>query len=200
MLPIGTLRRSGLFFAVGSLIGTLFDRIHVATGVLQYPRPVLAGQGWWVPFLMGGAGVALVSGRMPLLRRLGDRRNDPSEGLVVSIVWFGAAYLASGLFQSNPLTLASALSMAFVVRAAVYKLPAREWLLAVATGVTGTLFEAVLCALGSFSYVHPDALRVPAWLPALYLHAALLARAIDRRVALGNRGTVGSPTSNAPAA
>src|SRR6266508_3371407 len=42
--------------------------------------------------------------------------------------------------------------------------------------VGGSLFEAALSSTGAFHYQHPDVLLVPAWLPALYLHASLLVR------------------------
>jgi hypothetical protein len=54
---------------------------------------------------------------------------------------------------------------------------------ALATALGGTLFEAMLSSTGAFYYTkdNQDILGVPIWLPALYLHASLLTRAIALR-------------------
>ena len=49
----------------------------------------------------------------------------------------------------------------------------QNWLLSIATAITGTLTEMVLVAAGAFSYLQPDFLGVPYWLPCIYACASL---------------------------
>jgi hypothetical protein len=46
--------------------------------------------------------------------------------------------------------------------------------------VAGPLFERTLSSTGAFTYTHVDALGVPLWLPALYLHLGPALRHIQR--------------------
>jgi hypothetical protein len=183
-------RRALALFAVGAVVGTLGDRIHTHYGVLGYPRVVAFGEAWFVPFLMGGAGIALVSGQALVRRALSlpaARATGDGRAVVTAFAWFACAYFASGVFQNYPVALTVAFVGAFLGRALGRvdapgpRGSAALFAGALLTAVGGSLFESALSATGAFAYAMPDALGVPIWLPGLYLHAAMLARAIDRR-------------------
>jgi hypothetical protein len=167
-----------LLFALGAVVGTAADQIHVRAGVLSYPRgsALLPGQPSWVPLLFGAAGVALPLGNAALLRLALERPSPGSiRGVASAVLWFFTAYASTALLQAVPLLLATALVLAWSARVALR--PTLDKLLAgpiFAFG--GAVFEAWLSSTGAFHYRHPDVGLVPAWLPALYLHVSLMTR------------------------
>jgi len=91
------------------------------------------------------------------------------------VVWFYAAYTSTGLFQGTPLALTLALVALWTARLAIA--PTMDKAIAGPIyAIAGSLFESALSSTGGFHYRHPDLLLVPAWLPALYLHVALMTR------------------------
>jgi hypothetical protein len=179
-------QRFGLLFLVGAAVGTLGDRVHTFAGVLHYPKPFVFDEAWWVPFLMGGAGVFL-----PTAHALVDRlRRDVRQGapqtatmpdVMTAFLWFAGAYAASGVFKAHPIALAIVFTATFVVRALALRISSMHWTIALCTGLGGTLFESALSSTGAFAYLEPSVVGVPIWLAGLYLHLALLVRAIDCR-------------------
>ncbi|MEK6606893.1 MAG: hypothetical protein AABZ30_04455 [Myxococcota bacterium] len=173
-----------VLFVVGAILGTACDQIHVQFGVLWYPRPFMLGQAWWVPPLFGGAGIALSYGPALILRALPAAPPPARPGREIAIAGasFVAAYFATGVFSAHPLALAAGLAAAWAAR--LVRLDRREAVGALVVSLTaaaaGSLFEAALSSTGAFFYHRPDALGVPIWLPSLYLHVALLGRAIAR--------------------
>jgi hypothetical protein len=178
-------RRVAAFFLLGAVVGTLGDRIHTFWTVLTYPRPTAWGEAWWVVPEMGCAGVAMIAAHAQTRGALGEAPGGASSRDVASaFAWFAGAYLATGLFRAYPGALALALAAAFVARALSpgVRTSRAMWLHALGTALTGTLAEATLSATGAFSYVVAGRVgNVPVWLPGLYLHAALLARSVERR-------------------
>ncbi len=71
-------------------------------------------------------------------------------------------------------------------------LAGRSWqnlLLSLVTATTGTLIEMTLVAAGAFSYVHPEILGVPFWLPCIYACASLAVGDLGRSLmSLSQRG------------
>jgi hypothetical protein len=174
--------RERRLFLVGAIVGSALDMIHVLSGVLNYPKPFYPwGQAWWVPFLFGAAAIVLVRGYRLVADLVGAR--DPalsSNALTSAALGFIGAYLATGLFHQQELLLAVGLVAAWSLHQRLH--PGQgtgPYAFAVAIG--GTLFESLLSSTGAFDYTEPDFLGVPIWLPALYLHAALLTRAIALR-------------------
>lgn len=171
-----------LLYLVSGIVGALCDQIHVQSGVLAYPIAFYpGGQSVWVPFLFGGAGVVLVKGEA-LFRRLigGESSALPVGSIPLTAAGFVLAYLSTGFFHSNPLLLLAGLVVAWLAHFWRYfdknLIP---YCIAVAIG--GCLFEGTLASTGAFYYTKPDIYYVPIWLFGLYLHAALLTRAIARR-------------------
>jgi hypothetical protein len=175
-----------LLFLIVGVLGTACDQIHVQFEVLAYPSPFLLGQALWVPLVFGAASVFIVASYAPF-RRLAPRDEPPPSAAALAFVAadFLAAYFATGIFKGTPVALALGLTLAWVaVLAARFSLDRVLFGLAVALG--GVLVETALSALGGFHYNFPyDGARalghVPLWLPALYLHVALLTRVVARR-------------------
>jgi hypothetical protein len=187
-------RRALALFAGGGVGLALCDQIHVRTGVLDYDTGGFFGQAWWVPLQFGVASLAIVLGAAPFAARRADPRRLE---LVTGVGWFVAAYAATGLFHAHPDALAGTLSAGWILRVALARergvLVTYSLLLAAA----GTGVEGMLSAAGTFAYADPDFLRVPEWLPALYLNGAPFALALSG--ALTGRSGTRSPAGASPA-
>jgi hypothetical protein len=165
-------------FALGAVLGTAGDQLHVRSGVLHYPSGSLLvlGQPLWVPLLFGAAAVALVLGHAPILRAMGARPARGTMGaLGTAVLWFYAAYASTALLAGRPYALAAALLFAWCARVA-FAPAADEIAAGLLYAVLGPAFEAALSATGAFRYASPDLLLVPVWLPALYLHVSRMTR------------------------
>ena len=161
-----------LLFVCGGVAATLCDAHHVLWGVVWYPG---GGQPWWVFLLMGTSSLVLVGGYK--LARLGETSIAPRD-IAGPGAWFLGTYLATGPFAPWPYTLAMALLATFLWR--VRDEPARAWFLPLGAMLGGSVVEATISGAGLFSYLSPVVWKVPAWLPFLYLHVGLSARAIAR--------------------
>lgn len=175
-----------LLAVLGALLGPLFDQIHVVGGALHYPAPDLLGQPWWVypQFSLASLAMAGTCQWFLRLQRAGDSAGSIMD-VERSLVWFVGAYLSSVVFQSFEWGLAVALVVLFAwrLRDEAHRLPLV--LYAVACSFGGTLWEVTISSQGFFTYDAPAALiSVPAWLPGLYLHAALFTRASSRLLAV----------------
>jgi len=174
--PMRRPARVPLIFALGAVLGTAGDQLHLRSGVLSCGWPLLFGQPLWVPLVFGAAGVVLVLSHAPLLRLARGRPPRASGlGFARSVLWFYAAYACTALFRDAPLALTAALVGAWAARVALA--PATDKLAAgVIYAIAGAVFESALSATGAFHYRRPDLLLVPEWLPALYLHVSLMTR------------------------
>lgn len=160
-------------FLLGATLGSALDALHVATGVDRYSMPVLFGLAWWVPLLFGTAAVAIGYSH-PLVDRLLHHRRIARRllGTTGELAWLVLAYLVS----ASVLDSFAKLGLLLVIYLNFWLLAGKGWqnlLLSVVTAITGTLIEMVLVAVGAFSYLHPDLLGVPYWLPGLYICASL---------------------------
>jgi hypothetical protein len=170
--------------AIGAVVCTVCDHLHVTTGVLGYPRPFVWQQAWWVPLLFAGATAFCVWGARTVRGWLRARPLPPATGrtVIADGIAFVTAYAFTAYGNSLPNVVLGVLVAAWLARVAS-GMPG--WLvvysLIVAAG--GMLFEAGFSGLGFFHYHAPDYLGVARWLPALYLHAALLAATVERRIA-----------------
>lgn len=169
-----------LFF--GGVLGALCDQIHVRFGVLSYPRPDLLAQAWWVAPNFAVSAVLMMVGSQPFVERAPQTAGaHPSwRQLTEAALWFLTAYFASGLLFRHPAWLFAGYVATWLAR--VWPRVERKPLLVhgILLAAAGTGYEAVLSALGTFHYHHPDVLGVPVWLPGLYLHGSPLAFQITR--------------------
>ena len=174
-------------FVLGATLGTALDAIDVYSGVERYTVPALFGLAWWVPLLFGAAAVAIgYSHAMvdPLIWHV-----RPARRLSISfgeLMWLLLAYLvgASTLGSIAKVGLRTLMYLNF------WLLAGRSWqnlLFSLVTAITGTLVEMTLVAAGAFSYLHPDVLGVPYWLPCMYACASLAVGDVGRSL-LNRRG------------
>jgi hypothetical protein len=158
----------------GALVCTVCDHLHVVTGVLHYRSPWVWQQAFWVPLLFAGASLLIVAGAGPVvtLLRVGEAPPSPRE-VAGDALQFVAAYAFTAYGSGEPTVVATVLSAWWLGRMVRER---RPWMIpySIAVAIGGTLFEATLSSTGAFTYRAPDMLGVPRWLPALYLHVALL--------------------------
>ena len=159
-------------FLLGATLGTGLDALHVYSKIERYPMPTLFGLAWWVPLLFGAAAVAIGYSHPlvdPLLHHRRFRRLSVSIG---ELTWVVLAYLVS----ASTLPSIAKVGLLTVIYLNFWVLAGRGWqnlLLSLVTAITGTLIEMILVAAGAFSYLHPDFVGVPYWLPGIYACASL---------------------------
>lgn len=161
-----------VLFAVGAVLGTALDHLHVAAGVLAYPQPFLFSQAAWVPPLFGVAVVAFVQ----LHRPFRDARDGAPSllRLAGALALFAAAYATTALGFHSPRAVVAILLPSWALLAAGPGFTRRA-AYGIVIAALGTAFESALIGAGGFHYLAgPRVMRVPVWLPALYLHASLL--------------------------
>jgi len=180
--------------AEGAAVCTLGDQLHVRFGVLSYPRPFLAGQAWWVPFLFFLAVLSMLLAYPAIFRGMKRALGWPQARATLDVrdarralLEFFLAYATTAVASARPVLVLLALTGAFGLRLAL------DWRAADDAGrralvaalpfvagaiVVGPLVEATLIAFGQFRYTHPHVLGFAMWLPALYLHAAWSGRAM----------------------
>ncbi len=160
-------------FVIGAICGTALDAFHVYSSIEHYPKPAFLGVAWWVPLLFGIAAVSIGYSHPfidPLIHNI--RRPRRLTTSIAELSWLLLAYvIAAGAFTSiSKVILLSLIYFNF------WLLTGRGWqnlLLSLITAITGTLIEMTLVAAGAFSYLEPDILGVPYWLPFMYACASL---------------------------
>lgn len=173
-------RRLAACFAIGVVLGTALDGIHLLGDVLSYETTAFGEWAWFVPLEFGLVGV-LAGIAIPVIEqavgpaspfRPGRGRRAAEVGL------FAAAYGATALWDGDgaPWLLAG-LTLLLLLR--LWLAPVRgDWLYAVAAAVLGPLGEIVISASGAFDYAHPDLAGIPMWLPALWANGGLMIRRV----------------------
>jgi hypothetical protein len=187
ILPVGWL------FLPGATLGTALDMLYVQSGIERYPSPALFGVAWWVPPLFGAAAVGIGYSHV-----LGDvllRHRRIRSHLLWSAgesLWLVLTYLLS----ASGLASLAKVGLVLVVYLNFWVMVGGGWqiaLLGLVTAVTGTLIEMILVAAGAFTYLHPDFLGVPFWLPGIYACASLAVGDLGRALFFaGRRGIVAS--------
>jgi hypothetical protein len=160
-------------FLLGAIFGSGLDAIAVYSHVERYSMPVLFGLAWWVPVLFGAAAVALGFSHPLVDPLIGNVR--PGSKLSISfgeLTWL----LLAQLVGVSTLSSIAKVGLLFLIYLNFWLLAGRSWqnlLFSLVTAITGTLIEMTLVAAGTFSYLHPDILGVPYWLPCIYACASL---------------------------
>jgi hypothetical protein len=174
------------FAALGAVMGTLLDALHVWNvtarydGVWRFPYLNVA---WYVPFEFTVAGVIVGMLRPELDEEWHRKRDDlPRLKVAFGLGCFVVAWAGSGLLSR--VGAANALiALGFGATAlGVWALTDRTWqgaLAGVITAVLGVGVEASLVWQGTYFYTTPSLWGVPVWLPSLYLTAC---------IAIGNLG------------
>ena len=169
-----TLKLTLILFLVGAVLGPTMDGFHTHSDTLFYPHVWLLKMDWWVPFLFGGAGVAVGLSHLDLDLRLGKDYLDLTwVHVAFGMASFAAIYFISGFLKIDETRKVVLLyTLAFLVWY-IYDKTYSGLLLALVTAVLGTFSEISLIAADWFYYTHPDFLGVPYWLPALYVAASV---------------------------
>ena len=177
-------------FLLGATFGTALDAFHVYSFVEQYTRPAFFGVAWWVPLLFGSAAVAIGYSH-PLVDPIIHNLRRPRR-LITSIAelsWLLLAYLIA----ASPISSLAKTALLILIYFNFWLLTGRGWqnlLLSLVTAITGTLVEMTLVAAGAFSYLQPDILGVPYWLPFMYACASLAVGDLGRSIMSSSaRGT-----------
>ena len=175
-----------LLFLVGAICGTALDAFHVYSAVEHYPRPAFLGVAWWVPLLFGFAAVSIGFSHPfidPLIHNL--RRPRRLTTSIAELSWLLLAYVIAASALSS---IAKAILLGLIYFN-FWLLTGRGWrnlLLSFVTAITGTLIEMTLVAAGAFSYLQPDILGVPYWLPFMYACASLAVGDLGRSLKYGS--------------
>jgi len=177
-----------LAFVAGGIGGTLLDQIHVRTNVLRYAHPDLFGQPWWVAPQFGLAVVAILLATVWFTDRAGRESRD-AVPMIADAVAFVVAYTVTGIFHRHPWLVLIALCVIWAGMILVHRDRVTLVAISMALAVGGPVYESLLTWTGAFTYtVTPLALRVPIWLPALYLTAGSLAASTARAISFGGSG------------
>jgi hypothetical protein len=176
-------------FALSCVIGPLLDQIHVIGGALSYAHPWLLGQAWWVGPQFGLAFAFICAVSLAAQHRYGSEVLSPTHAARIGqqIIWFLAAYLATGILWERPWLLAALLAAGLVVRVLSVRPDRLTIVSLLVLALAGSLYEAIVSSLPeTFDYTLTGVLPVPIWLPLLYMHGAPLLRtfAKDATVAL----------------
>lgn len=156
----------------GAALGTAWDRMHAIAGTLAYSGTTHA-QPWWVPVEFAIAGVAVLIG----VRTFGDPVPGPREPrrALFEVVWLSALYALTALsWRSSAATTAILLVLLLFRLRALQRDGRQNVVPALALVAGGPALEAALSASGVFAYARPDFVRIPLWLPVLYMHAVPL--------------------------
>ena len=178
-------------FLLGAILGTALDAFHVYSDVERYPAPVLFGVAWWVPLLFGIAAVAIGYSHPlidPIIHNL--RRPRRLTTSIAELAWLLLAYVIA----ASPISSLAKTILLSLIYFNFWFLTGRGWqnlLLSLVTAITGTLVEMTLVATGAFSYLQPDILGVPYWLPFMYACASLAVGDLGRSIMSSSaRGTL----------
>ena len=160
-------------FLAGAICGTALDVFHVYSSIERYHRPAFLGIAWWVPLLFGFATV-FIGYSHPFIDPLIHNIRRPRR-LITSIAELSWLLLAYVIAASTFTSISKAILLGLIYFN-FWLLTGRGWrnlLLSVVTAITGTLIEMTLVAAGAFSYLQPDILGIPYWLPFMYACASL---------------------------
>jgi hypothetical protein len=160
-------------FVLGATVGTWLDAFHVYSKVERYAMPEFLGVAWWVPLLFGGAAVAIGYSHAKVDPLLGQRRVPRLlQMCIIQLLWVVLVYVIS----ATSIDTLAKVGLMTIVYVNFWFVAGKGWqnvALSLATAITGTLVEMVLVAAGAFTYLHPDFMGVPYWLPCIYACASL---------------------------
>jgi hypothetical protein len=166
--PVKTL----VLFALGAIIGSLLDHLHVASGAVSYSRPFLFGAAAWTPLLFGVA----AAGFADLHHRLRAMFHGPAIATrpiaIADFLLFVAAYWMSAYLHFTNSGLLAIFMVIYAARATIVREPPHRIAHAFACAMLGLVSEYALTGFGLFVHHRADFLRVPYWLPGLYVLAA----------------------------
>lgn len=168
-----------LLAIAGALLCTVGDHLHATLGVLVYSHADVWGQPLWVAPMFALAAIVCVATARPFVADL----PPPKASLLLSdaLGFMGAYVYTSFAPPDRPSVTLAVLAGAFVVRVLGERRSARVVVYSLLLGLGGVVTERMISATGGFHYLHPDWLKTPRWLAAIYFHAGLLSADIAAR-------------------
>jgi hypothetical protein len=174
-------------FALGAVVGTLLDGIHLLGDVLVYDQQAFGEWAWFVPLEFGLAGL-LAGLAIPVIERAVGLSPPwrPTLALrIAELLLFAAAYGATALWDGDGAPWLM-LGLTALLGVRLWLAPvAGDWAYAAAAALLGPLAEIAISATGAFDYTHPDFAGIPMWLPALWANGGLLIRRLLLPLAVG---------------
>jgi uncharacterized protein DUF2878 len=165
-------------FALGAVLGTGLDAIHVYGDVETYSSEVFGELGWFVPLEFGLAGVAAALA-IPILERRFGPGHQPVwtawERLREVILLTGLYVTSIAVNGPNAALFLIALVVLLAVRLRFVSTRG-DLGFALTAAVAGPVVEAAIHAVGAFDYTEPDVLGLPLWLPGLWANGGLAIR------------------------
>ena len=183
-------RATVILAGVGATLGSALDAIHSHFGAISYTSPVLAKAAWWVPLLFASAYAGGIA--RPLLAR--EEPRPPLWKVALGLGLFIAAYWLTVAPWSLPVRC-SLLGALFVASWASCDRTRLGLLLAAVAAVVGPSVEMALIHAGVFVHHEVLAFGIPAWLPLLYLTAAVGLGALARWLAADKEARKGGRVS-----
>jgi hypothetical protein len=168
-----------ILFLVGAVLGTALDHLHVASGTTSYPAPVFFQAAWWTPLLFGFAAAGFADLHARLRQLFGAPPRPQPKMLAVDFVLFVAAYWASAYLPLPNAALLGLFASIYLVRVAALRDPPHRIVHGLLCAALGVFAEWALTGLGLFTHHRADFLRVPLWLPGLYLLSSPLLAGLD---------------------
>jgi len=157
-----------LVFILGAVLGTLYDFIHVISGVLHYSHPDLYGESFLVPLEFGAAGFVFMLLMDIFAWKYGKFDETNFINCVHNALLLLTGYIITALFSGRNIVtfifLIPLATLAFMIHGVK-----RERNIIFITSFVGPVCEAVISSTGFFKYNHAD--PVPYWLPILYVIA-----------------------------
>src|SRR5205807_3902158 len=101
------------------------------------------------------------------------------------LTWLVLAYLVSASFLDS----LAKVGLIAILYFNFWLLSGAGWqnlVLSLVTAITGTLIEMILVTAGAFSYLRPDFIGVPYWLPCIYACASLAVVDVGRYLFLSS--------------
>ncbi len=175
-------------FAIGALVGTALDGIHLLGDVLSYETESFGDWAWFVPIEFGLAGVA-AGIAIPWIERAVGPPVFPPLGVArraAELLLFAAAYGATALWDGDGAPWVTAGLLGLVAGRLVLAPLRGDLVYALAAALLGPLGEIAILGTGAFDYAHPDVAGIPMWLPALWANGGLLIRRLLAPVVLGS--------------
>ena len=175
------LSRPAACFALGAVVGTALDGIHVYGDVLSYSSPDFGRWAWFVPIEFG---LVAVLGYFVVLAIERGSRPVTAARAAGELVLFACLYGATALLDGDGAPfLAAGLGLLALARLALGD--GGDLPYVVIAAIAGPLGEALISATDAFSYANPDLIGIPCWLPALWANGGFLIRRVLKLLAPG---------------
>ena len=99
--------------------------------------------------------------------------------VALDVAAFGAAYAVTGVLHRESWLVLGILAVMWLGLISIHRDRAMLVLVSIGLAIVGPAYESIVTATHAFGYdVRPLVLRVPIWLPALYLIGGVLASSV----------------------